>query len=248
MSEASISKNAFNCPYCGTFTSQSWHKISAYHVSNSFNPSTYFSQAQLLEGNLNSRRIIDAEPYLLNNLQGAWKHIPALHAAECFTCSKLSIWKGDKLIWPQNNFVEQPNADMPEQVKATFAEACSVVDSSPRAAAALARLAIQQLCEHLGTQSNDLNTAIGELVQRGLDRRVQQALDSVRVIGNSAVHPGKINIGDRKDIAIKSIKLVNLIVQKMISDENELNDIYEMIPEDKRKAIEKRDGKQSGDS
>ena len=54
-----------------------------------------------------------------------------------------------------------------------------------------------------GTWSDgkDINADIAALVQDGLTERVQKALDTVRVIGNKAVHPGTLDFRDEPAIA-----------------------------------------------
>jgi acetyl/propionyl-CoA carboxylase alpha subunit len=78
-------------------------------------------------------------------------------------------------------------------------------------------------------------------VKKGLDKRVQQALDIVRVVGNDAVHPGQIDLRDDRDTATKLLGLVNLIAEKMITEPKHIEALYGGLPEAKRQAIEKRD-------
>jgi hypothetical protein len=47
---------------------------------------------------------------------------------------------------------------------------------------------------HLGESGKNLNTDIGNLVKEGLSVDIQQALDSLRVIGNESVHPGELDL------------------------------------------------------
>jgi hypothetical protein len=117
-----------------------------------------------------------------------------------------------------------------------------ILDLSPRGAAALLRLGIQKLCKHLGETGENLNADIAALVKKGLDVRVQRALDVVRVIGNNAVHPGHIDLRDDRATAEKLFGLVNLIAELMISQPKHVQELYESLPEDARKAIERRDG------
>ena len=63
---------------------------------------------------------------------------------------------------------------------------------------------------------------------------------SVRVIGNEAVHPGTIDLKDDRDSALNLFRLVNAIAEQMISHEKSVNDMYAMLPEGKRNAIEAR--------
>jgi hypothetical protein len=107
----------------------------------------------------------------------------------------------------------------------------------------LLRLAIQKLCVHLGESGKHLQDDIASLVCKGLDVRVQRALDIVRVIGNASIHPGRMDLRDDRDTAVELLRLVNLIAEIMISQPKHIKAMYDCLPESKRKAIEERDGK-----
>ncbi|MBY3416768.1 DUF4145 domain-containing protein [Rhizobium laguerreae] len=134
-----------------------------------------------------------------------------------------------------------PNADLPPEIKADYIEASSILNLSPRGAAALIRLCIQKLCKELGEKGKDINVDVGELVKKGLSVKVQQALDAVRVIGNSAVHPGKIDLTDDRLTAETLFRLLNVIAEKMISEPKHIDEIYASLPDTALAAIEKRD-------
>ena len=106
---------------------------------------------------------------------------------------------------------------------------------------ALLRLAIEMLLKHLG-ETGSINDGIKNLVANGLDPIIQQSLDIVRVTGNDAVHPGKIVFDDTTDVQA-FFQLINVIADALITQPKQIKEIYDNLPEDKRKAIEKRDGK-----
>ncbi len=83
---------------------------------------------------------------------------------------------------------------------------------------------------------------IGDLVKDELPSRAQQAFDAVRVIGNEAVHPGEIDLRDDLDTVLTLFKLLNLIVEKVITEPKEIDQIYSGLPPGKLKGIEDRDG------
>ena len=117
------------------------------------------------------------------------------------------------------------------------------MSKSPRGAAALLRLAIQKMCKELGEAGENLNNDIASLVKKGLPPKVQQALDTVRVIGNNAVHPGQIDLRDDVEIANQLFGLLNLIAEVMITQPKHVESLYtSVVPESVRKAIKKRDG------
>jgi hypothetical protein len=131
---------------------------------------------------------------------------------------------------------------MPDDIRADFDEARSVLDLSPRSAAALLRLCIQKLCILLKLPGNDLNSDIGVLVKQGLDPLVQKALDIVRVVGNNAVHPGELDLKDDHATAAKLFELVNRIAQDLITHPKELQALFEeKVPEGAKRQIAKRD-------
>ncbi|MHB1286747.1 MAG: DUF4145 domain-containing protein [Leptospirales bacterium] len=170
-------------------------------------------------------------------------------AAKCSHCREWTLWAkpsfGDVgiLVYPPKITSPLPSSDMPQECLGDFEEARIVSSESPRAAAALLRLVVQKLCEHFGESGKNINEDIQKLVKKGLDPGIQKALDIVRVTGNYAVHPGEMNIEDNSEVVSKLFHLVNMIVQDMITKPNELNKLYEELPEKDRKNIEVRDKK-----
>jgi hypothetical protein len=173
-------------------------------------------------------------------LQHQDEHFRVSH---CQRCDASTIWLGNMLLYPDRGLTEMPNPDLPSDVCADYDEAASILTRSPRGAAALLRLGIQKLCKHLGQSGTNINDDIKALVERGLPPKVQEALDSVRVIGNEAVHPGELDLRDDRETASKLFKLVNFIAAKMISEPKEIDGIYNGLPDSKRKAIARRDSK-----
>lgn len=168
-----------------------------------------------------------------------------VNVSECYNCKKLTIWIYDRIVYPTTGEAPPANADLPEEIRRDYEEASSIVNLSPRGAAAIIRLCIQKLCKHLGQPGENINADIGSLVAQGLDVRIQRALDAVRVIGNNAVHPGAINLSDDRATAESLFRLLNLIAEKMISEPKHVDDVYALLPPGAVAAIEKRDGKKT---
>lgn len=173
---------------------------------------------------------------------GATK-IDGLSVATCSHCNAYSLWVGEQMVYPSTGTAPLPHPKMPHAVKRDYEEARTIATASPRGAAALLRLAIQRLCQHLGQPGKNINDDIAALVQQGLPRSVQEALDVVRVVGNNAVHPGEIKLDDDPKVAGTLFRLVNIITEKMVAEPEEIRELYEGLPEGQKQQIAKRDKK-----
>jgi endogenous inhibitor of DNA gyrase (YacG/DUF329 family) len=211
-------KTAFNCPICGAYSEHSWS------YARKFDKKTANNGGQ-------------------NQWQG---DIIDLCFSECKHCKKHTVWltESETMIYPTAGSAPLPNSDLPEDIIKDYNEARNIVELSPRGAVALLRLSIQKLCKHLGEKGENINNDIGNLVKKGLPEKMQKALDSVRVVGNSAVHPGQIDFEDDREIAYKLFGFVNIIANILITQPKEIDNFYEYkLPETARMAINKRDGK-----
>jgi hypothetical protein len=168
--------------------------------------------------------------------------MPGWNVSHCTHCRGLTIWRSNAMIYPDSSLAPPPNSDLPGDIIADFEEARSIVQRSPRGAAALFRLCIQKLCIHLGEPGKNINTDIASLVKKGLNPKIQKSLDIVRVIGNESVHPGTIDLRDQPQTAVQLATLVNMIVDAMITRPKLVDQLYNKLPETKRTEINKRDG------
>ncbi len=166
----------------------------------------------------------------------------ALRISYCVNCHEYTLWIYDEMVSPDASNAPLPCPEMPDDVKKLYMEARSICSKSPRGAAALLRLAIQQLCIEIGEKGTKINDDIASLVKKGLPEKIRKALDIVRVTGNNAVHPGQIDVDDI-DIVSALFELINLIVEHMIEIPKKVNAMFDSLPESSREGIEKRDKK-----
>lgn len=206
---------AFNCPMCGAFAEQEW---------------------MVIEG-LN-------KPKAQYGVATPKVNVSAVEVVKCYQCKRHSVWVEDRMVYPVSGTAPLPNSDMPAEVLEDYNEARNIVSISPRGAVALLRLGVQKLCKHFGEPGENINTDIGNLVKKGLPEKMQRALDSVRVVGNSAVHPGQIDLRDDVETANKLFVFLNVICDTMITQPKNIDAFYDdVIPDGAKAAIDKRDGK-----
>jgi hypothetical protein len=165
-----------------------------------------------------------------------------LASALCQSCKKEVVFFNGKVIVPSSSSAPLPVADMPPVVVDDFEEARQIASASPRGAAALLRLVIQKLMPILGSSNPKIDGAIKELVaSKVIDERLQRALDTVRVVGNEAVHPGELDLKDDAVTAIMLFRLVNFIVEQAITQPKEFDSLYQGLPQKKLDGIADRD-------
>ena len=178
------------------------------------------------------------------------------YQAICDHCKEYSLWRVTEIspngftvgegsmLYPDFDSAPLPAEDMPEDVKKDYEEAARIFIKSPRGAAALLRLGLQKLCIHLGEEGKNINADIRSLVNKGVfSGRVVQVADTLRITGNNAVHPGQISDEDFDKATGKMFDLINFIVKKAITEPKELDELYQLMPENARNAAEAQDKK-----
>ncbi len=224
-----FASDSFDCPHCETFAHQKWYNTRADAIST---PDMVESDYVGYIG----KGIIEmggSVPYA--------QLVRGYDISECQKCKRVVLWVEGKLIYPLTSTAPAPNSDLPDDVLVDYREAAQIFNLSPRGAAALLRLAVEKLCHKLVGSGRSLNACIKALVNRGLDKRVQQALDIVRVVGNDAAHPGHLSVEDDQGTVLALFGLVNIIADEMITKPKHVDDLYSKLPESKRDAIDKRD-------
>ncbi|MBU1391309.1 MAG: DUF4145 domain-containing protein [Gammaproteobacteria bacterium] len=214
-----LGKGEYHCPHCNVYAKQFYA-----HLHAAYNSAQYCN-------------IIGQQTSFSGHLARDWI------VTKCQRCAKVVVWQGDNMIYPRKMIAPLPNSDMNDQIKADYIEAGSVFSDSPRAAAALLRLALQKLCIQLGEKGENINEDIKKLVAKGLNPLVQKSLDALRITGNNAVHPGEINLEEEPEKVLKLFELLNFIANKMITEPREIEHFYAALPEGALEAVKKRDGK-----
>lgn len=214
----------FTCPYCQAIAQMNF-------ITPSKIKQSIYTNLQDIE--LYYIPVKDKTKNEINNI----KHIADIYEkfansfAICINCEKISIWVNEKMIYPKPCLTPPPNEDLPEEIKADYEEASLIVQDSPRGACTLLRLALQKLMIYLGEDKN-LDKAIKSLIDKKIiNEDLQKALDSVRVVGNSAVHPNELDIKDNKEIAIALFKIINCISEKILTEKKRVDEIYNILPE-----------------
>ncbi len=213
-----IGKGEYHCPYCNVYAKQFYAHL---HSFTNFNWSS----------------VVDKQSKFNEPISGKWI------VTKCQRCSEIAFWNEGNLIYPKKTIAPPPNLDLSEDIKIDYREAANVFSDSPRAAAALLRLALQKLCKQLGEKGENINEDIKNLVSKGLNPLVQKSLDALRITGNNAVHPGEIDLTEEPDRVVKLFDLINFIANKMITEPKEIENFYEQLPPGSKEAIDKRDKK-----
>lgn len=206
----------FHCPHCNVYAKQLWAHVHARQLHGS--SSSIFS-------------CVDFNEYL----DEEWT------ISKCEHCGEKIIWLGDIIVYPKKIIVSLPNEDLSQEIQNDYLEAANIFNDSPRASAALLRLALQKLCIQLGGDGKNINNDIKELVKNGLNPLVQKSLDSLRITGNNAVHPGEINLDEESERVLRLFELINFIAQKMITEPKEIEGFYDKLPQNAKDAILDRD-------
>lgn len=207
----------FTCPHCDVTARQQWYgNHNAIPLDTDAVPAVYYKT---------TRGIV------CNN-----KEISTWAFCECENCKKLTVWHSEEMVFPKHPNGQEPSPDMPDDVRDVYLEADSVLELSPKSAAALLRLALQMLLKDvLQDKATDyIDRDIKQLKTMTGNDTLIKALDTVRVFGNESVHPGTIDLNETTEDAEYLFTVLNMIVEYLISQPRRLNEMFEQIPPRKR--------------
>lgn len=219
-------KGQFHCPHCGVYAKQRWSHLRA--INDNYTKRDGYGRFT------HSSSIVN-----LTEVSGDLPEVWTISI--CEHCNQMAAWLGAAMIYPKKIIVEQPNKDLNEDIKKDYLEAANVLGDSPRSAAAILRLSLQKLCKQLGEKGENINDDIAALVKKGLNPAIRKSLDALRITGNNAVHPGKLDLTEDTERVIKLFSLVNFVAEKMITEQKEIGAFYDDLPEDAKNAVDKRD-------
>ena len=86
---------------------------------------------------------------------------------------------------------------------------------------------------------------IEHLVEQGLPAELQKLFDATRLIGNDAVHPGKLDLADNRDTVAKLFESVDFIVEEMITRRQRIRVLGDSLSDEIERAARSRDGTKS---
>ena len=200
-----ILEKSFVCPYCKFAAKQQWGYLDAYNAHS--NTRTRLRGVATFKEDL-------SQSYLIS---------------KCDYCGEYMFWKGDNIIYPRETYIEPPNPDMNKDIQEDYLEAARVLQDSPRASAALLRLALQKLCKQLGGKGDNLKQDIDSFVKKGLNPNIEKAMESLRLIGNNAVHPGYLDIKEEKEKVEQMFEFINIIAQTMITIPQQIDELHNSV-------------------
>ncbi|MHA1205245.1 MAG: DUF4145 domain-containing protein [Candidatus Heimdallarchaeaceae archaeon] len=221
---------AYTCPYCDIVSQHKFYSV-AISVYSILDFDKYHKPKEKNNSHRKARVSFDCS-------HSDFEH---LAISICVHCNNYCIWEleNKKIIFPLV-YGPKPNNDLPKDLKDDFNEARSIINLSPRASAALSRLILEKLLKHLKIKGKNLNDMIVYLITQGLNEKLQKAMDTLRVFGNEAVHPGQIDLKDDRETATGLLDLINILVEDLISKKKRIDNLYNKLPQSKRKSIENR--------
>ncbi|QHC71034.1 DUF4145 domain-containing protein [Rathayibacter sp. VKM Ac-2801] len=237
-----LNKERFNCPFCGAYTQQVWGALNMYSTinGNGGTGTVFASDAPP------TRVLLDRDPP-----RWGFPDWPEWFMSECSSCTRRSVWREEKMVFPLASPLQAPHPDLPADAAALYEEARAVEPHSRRAAAALARASLERFLRSRDGADPKARLAdlIGDLKGQ-VTSPLWKLLTAIRYIGNTSLHRDADDnelvalfiSGDAADVIVPFFGAINMLVEELITAPNRSEAIYLMIPEGVREIAE-REGK-----
>jgi hypothetical protein len=214
--EPQLGAESFSCPHCNAVAHQDWYGLFL-KPENATEAVVLAPQdaITLLEGDEEERQREEQFLERLKNNDITYQYekysqsvkvkMVNLHLSSCSNCNGLSVWVRDRLVFPVKV------AERPDLVAADFEEAATILNKSPRGAAALIHLCVQTLIP-LEESGKYLDDEIGALISKGLKVEIQEAMGALRVLAYNGA--GDIDLKEDKATATRIFALLKMIVER----------------------------------
>jgi len=198
-------KQSFTCPRCGVLAQQKWYSLL-------YDPGSWITQISAWAQAISTddewaRAVLTVRGYPLGPFLRQVSELPSrlnrviesnnrLEIAFCQHCRRFTLWLGDAMIYPRVGGAPPPHEEMPPQIRELYEEARGVLPASPRASAALLRVALEGLLEEAGYKQGRLADRLQKAYEdRKLSASTYDVAEALRYAGNAAAHyePWKIN-------------------------------------------------------
>ena len=156
--EPAVGTDGFNCPTCAAYAHQTWYRTKVLPLNEADSASLEIAESE------HSSPGLVALSQFSHALARRTFVTSEMLVSRCEKCGALAVWMHERVIWPCIGIAPPPSPDLPEEVRHDYLEASRIARESPRGAAALLRLAVENLCKSLVPVEKNLNDCIGALV------------------------------------------------------------------------------------
>lgn len=210
-------EDRFICPICGTGTSHHWYMI--YVDTNDIEITSIFHRELIT-------KFEDGDDAI----------------SVCGYCRNYCLWKDGQMVYPASNLlIQDPNEDLPENIRTIYDEARNIFQYSSRSSAALLRMALESILTEMGYETGRLVDKIDALIKsEGASQELVMAAEIIRHYGNSSAHIGFIDLNEDKEAAEELFMVLNLIAEHQYTRPKRLKALMDKLPDAKRAQVEKK--------
>src|ERR1700736_2701526 len=226
--EPQLGAESFSCPHCNAVAHQDWYSLFL-KPENATDVVVLTLEALMLAKGNESDQFIQRlkDSVLAYEYQEHPRNLKVkllnLHVSRCYNCKGFTVWVRGRLVFPVRG--DEPPAFVEvnfEEVSEDFEEAAAVLNKSPRAAAALIRICIQNMMPLLKETGQNLDERVASLVRKGLEVEIQQAMEVLQVIRKNPGQENHVDLRDDTAIATRmSESLKEILERRMLKNPNQ---------------------------
>jgi hypothetical protein len=243
-----LHKQSFTCPRCGVLAQQKWYPL-LYDPGDWIAKISEWARAISTEhaGPISTVWDYPLGPFLSQVSKLPSALIPVIESknrltiAFCQHCDRFTLWLGDAMIYPQVGGAPPPHEEMPPRIRELYEEARGVLPASPRASAALLRVALEGLLEEAGYRQGRLTDRLEKAHEDGkLSAGTYKLAETLRYAGNAAAHyePWKIDASqgeEDREMVYHLFVFVNEVTEELVAKPRRLEEMARKINEKVRK-------------